>query len=155
MSKEVKNHIFRCNWIFRHTICINNPHWQSGGIIIFLCKYFIVISDILLGTFLHVLFLMLAVILQGYLRNQEGIRIELQKKVHERICVRDITFFTARPPFYVTFYPFLCLSLPLSKWRTCWMVPIKIHNIAMEGILCDDIMSERSKIWRYLIYLAT
>ena len=67
--KEVKNHIFRRNWICRYTFCINNPDWQSGGIIIFLCKYFIVISDILVGTFLDVLFLMLAVILPGLLEK--------------------------------------------------------------------------------------
>ena len=42
------------------------------------------------------------------MRNLEGIKIELQKKVHRRICVRDITFLTARPPFYVTF----CRLLP-------------------------------------------
>ena len=43
---------------------------------------------------------------QSFMRNQEG-KIELQKKVHRRICVRDITFLTTRPPFYV----FLLLSL--------------------------------------------
>ena len=51
--------------------------------------------------------------------------IELQNKVHRGICVRDIAFFI-----------------------------IKIHNIAMEGILCDDVMSERSKMWKSLKYLA-
>ena len=69
ISKEVKNHIFRRNWIFRHTFCTNNPHWQSGGIIIFLYKYFIVISDKLVGTSLDVLFLLLAVILPGLLEK--------------------------------------------------------------------------------------
>ena len=44
--------------------------------------------------------------------NQEGIKIELQKKVHRGICVRHITFFTARAPFYVTFYAFLRLLPP-------------------------------------------
>ena len=34
------------------------------------------------------------------MRNQEE-KIELQKKVHGRICVRDITFLTTRRPFYV------------------------------------------------------
>ena len=28
-------------------------------------------------------------------------------------------------------------STPLPKWRTCWMVPIKIHNIVMGCILRD------------------
>ena len=49
------------------------------------------------------------------MRNQVGIKIELQKKVHRRICVRIITFLTARPPFYVTFCCFLPLLLPPSQ----------------------------------------
>ena len=48
--------------------------------------------------------------------------------------------------FFVAFFIY---SLPLLKWRTCWMAPTKIYNIAMGGILCDNIMSERSKIWKY------
>ena len=32
------------------TCCINNPHWQNGEIIISLCKYYIVISDALVGS---------------------------------------------------------------------------------------------------------
>ena len=58
MSKEVENHIFRHNWIFRHTCMYKHPHWQSSGIIIFLCKYDMVISDILVGSFLDVFFLL-------------------------------------------------------------------------------------------------
>ena len=50
------------------------------------------------------------------MRNQEG-KIELQKKVHRRICAKDINF----------------------------LAPIKMCGITMGGILCD-IMSERSKI---------
>ena len=114
VSKEVKNYILRRNRIFRHTFCINNSHWQSGGII-FLYKYFIVISNILVDTFLDELFLMLAVILPGLLEKPRLNKDELQKKVHRGICVRDITFFTARPPFSVTFYDFLCLLPPLFQ----------------------------------------
>ena len=33
------------------------------------------------------------------MRNQEGIKIELEKKVQRRTCVRDITFLTGRPLF--------------------------------------------------------
>ena len=129
--------MFRRNWIFRHTFCINNPDWQSGGIKIFLCKCFIVISDILIGTFLDVLVLMLAVILPGLLekprRNKDWVHALLSMSL---------------------FMLFFVYSLPLSEWRTCWMFPIKIYSVAMEGILCDDIMSERSKIWKSLKYLA-
>ena len=42
---------------------IINPLWQSSEISIFLCKYYIAVSDTLVGSFLGVLFLSLAVIL--------------------------------------------------------------------------------------------
>ena len=45
------------------------------------------------------------------MRNQEGIKIELEEKVHRRICVRDITFLAARAAFYVSF---CCLIRLLS-----------------------------------------
>ena len=71
------------------------------------------------------------------MRNQEGIKIELQKKVHRRICVKDITFLTARSPFYVIFVAFFIYS-----------PSIKVHNIVMDGILLDV---ENMKISCYLI----
>ena len=46
------------------------------------------------------------------MRNQEELKIELQRKVHKIICVRDITFLTARPLFYVIFCCFPCLLPP-------------------------------------------
>ena len=90
VSKEVKNYILRRNRIFRHTFCINNSHWQSGGIIIFLCKYFIIISDIPVGTFLYVLFLLLAVILSGLLEKPRRNKDWVTEKIHRRIRVSDI-----------------------------------------------------------------
>ena len=47
---------------FQIHVSINKPHRQSSGITIFLCKYYIVISDTLVGFFFDVLFLLLAVI---------------------------------------------------------------------------------------------
>ena len=44
-------------------VCLNNPHWQSSGIIIFLSEYYIGISGKVVGSFLDVLFLLLPVIL--------------------------------------------------------------------------------------------
>ena len=49
------------------------------------------------------------------MRNQEEIKIELQKKVHRRICVRNITFLIAHPPFYVIFCCFLRLLPPPAQ----------------------------------------
>ena len=134
ISKEVKKQIFRHNWNFRHTY--NNPYWQSSGIIIFLCKCYIVISDTLVGFFLDVLFLLLAVILSELYekprRNKDWVT---EKSTKKNLCERH-HFFDCTPSFL---YRFLLLSssTPLPKWRTCWMAPIKIHNIAMGGILCD------------------
>ena len=62
-AKEVKNYILRHNWVFRHTCMYKQLHWQSSGFIIFLWKYYIVISDTLVDSFLDVFFLLLAVIL--------------------------------------------------------------------------------------------
>ena len=81
------------------------------------------------------------------MRNQEGIKIKLLKKVHRRICVRGITFLTAHFPFYAVFCCFLHL-LPFLNDVNCSMVPIKIHNIAMDGNLCDV---KNMKISWYLI----
>ena len=78
------------------------------------------------------------------MRNQEG-RIELQKKVHRRICMRGITFLL---------YALLSMSFcwffrplpPPSQVMPLQSDPYKDTYIAMGGILCDDIISETSKI---------
>ena len=46
------------------------------------------------------------------------------------------------------FLAFFIYLLPFLKWRTCSVASTKIHIIAMGGILCNEIMNERSKIWR-------
>ena len=82
------------------------------------------------------------------MRNQGGIKLELLKKVNRRICVRNITFLTERTLFYA-FFLLLSSSTPFSFRSDViieWMAPIKINDIAMGGIMCYDIMSERSKI---------
>ena len=43
--KGVGNRIFRHNRILNTNVCIKNPYWESSGIMIFLCKYYIHISD--------------------------------------------------------------------------------------------------------------
>ena len=39
ISTEVENHIFKPIEFLDTSAFINNPHWQSSGILIFLCKY--------------------------------------------------------------------------------------------------------------------
>ena len=59
--------------------------------------------------------------------------------------MRNITFLTVGCPFYVIFAAFFVYSPP-SQVTYLLNIAIEIHNIAMGGILFDDIMSERSKI---------
>ena len=61
--KEVENHILRHIEFLDTHVYINSPHWEGSGIIIFWGKYYIVISDVLGGSFLDVFFLLFAVIL--------------------------------------------------------------------------------------------
>ena len=63
ISTEVENHIFKTIEFLGTSAFINNQHWQRSEILIFLCKYCIVISETLVGSFLDVHFLLLAVIL--------------------------------------------------------------------------------------------
>ena len=72
-------------------MCKQTPLISSGTIIL-LCKYYTVISDTLAASILDVLSLLLAVILSELHGNQEGIKFELQEKVHERIRRRALFF---------------------------------------------------------------
>ena len=93
---------------FRHTFCINNPHWQSGGTMIFLSKYFIVISAILVDTFLDMLLLFLAVmssvLLEKPRRNKDWVT---EKSTQKKLC-EGHHFFDCTPSF-------LCHFLLLSS----------------------------------------
>ena len=96
----------------------------------------------MVGSFLDVLFLLPAVILTEL--HEKPRMSKLQKKDHGRISVREITFLTTRLPFDVIFCCFLRLFPPLSQ--VTYVLNGSIHNISMGGILCDYIMSERSKM---------
>ena len=154
ISKEVENHIFKHNLIFRDTcmihVCIKNPHWQNSEIMIFFCKYDVVISDILVGSFLDVLYFFLTVILSE-LHETPRRKERVTEKVYRRICARGITFLTALPS--LLFFNFLLLSL--FSLPPCHMTnlpnnPMKIHYNAMVSILRDDTISEQSKLCQSL-----
>ena len=115
---------------------INKPHWQSSGITIFLCKCYIVISDTLVGFFLDVLFLLLAVILSElYEKPRRNKDCVTEKSTKKNLCERH-HFFRCTPS-RLSHFLLLSSSTLFRKWRTCWMTSIKIHNISMGGILCD------------------
>ena len=72
-----------------------------------MCKYYIVISDTLEGTFLDV-FLLPAVILSE-LHVKPRRKDWVSEKIYRKICVRGINLLIALPPFYVILCCFLCL----------------------------------------------
>ena len=90
-------------------VYINNPHWQSKGNIIFLCKYYIVISDTLVGSFLDVLFLLLAVTLSASCETKKEC-LSFKEIIQKNLCDGH-RFFDCTPYF-------LCNSLLLS-----WSIP--------------------------------
>ena len=123
----------------------------------FFAQIYIVISDRLYFRYTDRLFLgfilfVLPCNIISASRATKKERLSYRKRYIEE-CVRYITFLTAPPSFYVIFPAFFLYSLQLLKWCTCWMAPIKIHNIAMGGILCDDIMIKPLKIWKSLCNL--
>ena len=113
-------------------------------------KYYIVISNKLVGSFLDVLFLSLAVILSELHQKPRRKDLVTAKNTQKNLC-EGHHFFDCTSSFLCHF---LLLSsstpFPLPKWCTCLMFLIKIRNIAVGGIPCDDIMSERSKMWNSL-----
>ena len=90
-------------------VCINNPKWKSSGIIVILCKYYIVISDTLIGSWMC--FSYWSLYHQSFMRIQEE-KIKLQKKVYRRICVRNIAFWMHALLLISFFDAFFVYSFP-------------------------------------------
>ena len=114
--KEEENHISGHNWIFKHAYMYKNAHWQSSGFMIFLSKYYIVTLNTVVGSFLGVLFLLLAVILlELHEKPRRKDLVTTKSTLKNLICVRDITFLIAHRSFYVFFCCFVRLLPPPSK----------------------------------------
>ena len=127
----------------------HNPHWHIFVQIFY--SYFRYTVRHSLGC---TLFVASCNIIRATWETKKEQRLSYRKKKIEEF-VWELPLFWLQAFFSMSlFIAFFIWTLPLSKWRTCWIVPIKIHHIAMEGILCDDIISERSKIWKSLKYLA-
>ena len=104
--KEVENHIFRHNCIFRYA-CINKQpalrrYWNYN-----------ICVQILYSYSRYVFFLLLAAILSELYEKPRRNKDSVTEKLHRRICLRDITtFLTTRPPFYVICWFLTGLSPP-------------------------------------------
>ena len=69
-SLDTENNMLPQNLFWLYEFSSKHISWQSSGIIIFLCKYFLVISDALVGFFLNVLFWFVTVILSELYEKQ-------------------------------------------------------------------------------------
>ena len=138
ISKEVENHIFKHNLMFRDTCMYKEPT---------LTKYFRYTGRLFLGCAL--LLAHCNIIRASWETKKE--RLGHRKKYIKEFVRGTLLFWLyALLYLYIIFCCFLRLLFPLPKWRTCWIAPIKIYDNAMVGILCNDNMSERSKIWQSL-----
>ena len=115
----------------------NNPNWQKRRNITFLWKYYIVISDTMVGSFLDIFFLLLPVILSEFYVKPNR-KIELQKKYKAEFVWGSSLFWLHALLSMSFFVAFFIYSFPFPKWRNCTMA----H---MVGILCDNIMSDSRK----------
>ena len=91
-----------------------------------LCKYYIVISDKLVGFFLNVLFLFCAVILSVLHEKPKRKDWVTEKSTKKYLC-DGYHFFDCTLSVLCLFAAFFVYSLSLPKWHTCGMAAIKIH----------------------------
>ena len=147
ISTKVENHIFKHNCILDTCVLINNPHWQSIVISVFLRKYYIVISDTLEGAFLGVFFLLLAVILSE-LREKPKRKDWVTEKCTQKNLCEGYHFFLLYVLLLMCFYCFLRVLPSLSQVTYLHNDLYKDIYFAMGGGLFDDIMGKQSKIWK-------
>ena len=91
ISKELENHIFIRNWIFRHTCMYKEPtlikYWNHNVFVQILYNYFRYTDRLFLG---YVRIVARCDIIRASWLSYR--KIELHIKVHRRIYVRDIIF---------------------------------------------------------------
>ena len=105
--KEVEQHIFKNNWIFRHSCIYKQPtltkKWNFNTFEQILYSYFRYTGRLFLG---YALFVARCNTIRTSWETKKE-RLSCRTKCMKRIFVRDITFLTAHSPFYV----FLLFSL--------------------------------------------
>ena len=146
ISKEVKNSIFGHNWTFRHPC----TYKQSALTKSWNCN---VLVQIWYGFFRYTgrFFLGCALLIAHCNISRASWETKKERLSHRKKYTGELAWGTSLFWLHAVFsmslpVAFFIFSLPLPKEPTCWMAAIKIHNIVMVGILCDDIMSEQSKI---------
>ena len=129
-SKEVENHIFRLNFIFRYTCMYQLPILTKLLNYNVFCKYYIVISDTLIGCRLCFSYC-LPQYHQSFKRNQEK-NLNYKKCTQNNLC-EGHHFFDCTLSFlsYVIFVVFLVYSLPFLCPGLTWK-KILVTNMVRE-----------------------
>ena len=140
ISKEVENHIRKHDWLITHLCMDKQPTLTKQW------KYFctnisyIVISDTLVASFLDVFFLNARFNIFSFMLTQEG-KIQFQKKEIEFVWVTKLFWLHA----------LLSMSFFVAASSTPFPFPSDVLTQWLYGdVLCDDMMSKRSKIWKSL-----
>ena len=141
ISTKVENHIFKHNCILDTCVLINNPHWQSIAILVFLYKYYIVISDKLVGAFLGVFFLLLAVILSELREKPKREDWVTEKCTQKNLC-EGYHCFWLHALLSMCFCCFLRVLPFPSQVTYLQNDPYKDIYFAMCGVLFDDIIAK-------------
>ena len=144
ISTEVENHIFKHNWIFRHLWIYKQPtmtkQWNFNIFVQILYSYFRYNGRLFLGY--------------AFAAGGNTIRASWETK-KERLSYRKkdieefmwgISLLWLHALLSMSFCCFLRLLPPPSQVTYLRNGPYKDIYIAMDGILCDDIKSKRSKI---------
>ena len=148
ISTEVENHIFQSIEFLDTSAFINNQHWPSSEILMFLCKYCTVISETLVGSRCALFVARLNTIRTSWETKKE--RSSYNKTYIEEFML-GISLFWLHALLSMSFYCFLRLLPPSSQVMSLRNDAYKDTYIAMGGILCDDIISKRSKLWKSII----
>ena len=86
-------------------VCIYNPYWQSSGIIIIFCKYYIVFSDIMIGSWMYFS------CCSSWESKKK--RLSCRKSTQKNLC-EGHHFFCCTPSFICHFLSSFSSTTPLS-----------------------------------------
>ena len=150
ISKEVVKQIFKRNLIFRHSCIYRQPtltkSWNFNIFVQILYSYFRYTGRLFLG---YALFVARCNTIRTSWETKKE-RLSYRKKCIEEF-VWGISLFWPHALLSMSFCCFLRLlpspSQVIHLWNGCY----KDTYIAMSGILCDNIMSKRSKMWKSII----
>ena len=108
--------------------------WSSDIFVHIFYSYFRYTGRCLLGC---VLFDACCNVTRATWETRKEWKLSYRKKYIEEFVWGTLPFLPHSLLSMSLFIAFFVYSIPLSKWCTCWMIPIKIHNIAMDGTAMD------------------